>query len=254
MPEHDEFLQAIFDDPADHTTRLVYADWLEEQGDPGGELIRLRHVLSSLPARDRRRKQLLRRERELIALADEDWLILLERADWKIRYQALEIKSVYKSRWSAKTQSEIGRALRKFEGEIRHRLPRSYKAYAHVFGPGDMAEYFRIKVPLTRRKSYDLAAEHKRIWKACNQDWTGSDEWLKQAIFFGHNIEGEAVIWDTATVCDPLAHEYRVCWLNRLERIHRQADSFPAFIDDICLRVFDEEGLETPQRFTPYEF
>jgi uncharacterized protein (TIGR02996 family) len=36
-------LQALHADPADDTARLVLADWLEEQGDPRGELLRL-HV------------------------------------------------------------------------------------------------------------------------------------------------------------------------------------------------------------------
>jgi uncharacterized protein (TIGR02996 family) len=40
--EEAAFLRAIADDPADDTNRLVYADWLEERGDPRGEYIRLR--------------------------------------------------------------------------------------------------------------------------------------------------------------------------------------------------------------------
>jgi uncharacterized protein (TIGR02996 family) len=34
-------LQALHEDPADDTARLALADWLEEQGDPRGELLRL---------------------------------------------------------------------------------------------------------------------------------------------------------------------------------------------------------------------
>jgi uncharacterized protein (TIGR02996 family) len=35
------FLEAIRADPADATARMVYADWLDEQGDPYGEVVRL---------------------------------------------------------------------------------------------------------------------------------------------------------------------------------------------------------------------
>src|SRR5688500_10922713 len=35
------FLARIAADPFDDDLRLVYADWLEEQGDPRGELVRL---------------------------------------------------------------------------------------------------------------------------------------------------------------------------------------------------------------------
>jgi uncharacterized protein (TIGR02996 family) len=45
---HDDqgFLQAMQDDPADTSVRLIFADWLEERDDPRGELIRLLHTLT----------------------------------------------------------------------------------------------------------------------------------------------------------------------------------------------------------------
>jgi uncharacterized protein (TIGR02996 family) len=41
MTRESGFLRAILDNPADDTPRLVYADWLEERGDPRGEYLRL---------------------------------------------------------------------------------------------------------------------------------------------------------------------------------------------------------------------
>lgn len=38
-PEEEAFLRAITANPADEATRLVYADWLEERGDPLGEFL-----------------------------------------------------------------------------------------------------------------------------------------------------------------------------------------------------------------------
>lgn len=46
------FLQAILRRPDDDTPRLIYADWLEEQGDLRSELIRLQCELAALPAGD----------------------------------------------------------------------------------------------------------------------------------------------------------------------------------------------------------
>src|SRR5947209_1506964 len=40
-PKEGAFLEAIEANPDDDTLRLIYADWLEEQGDPLGEFIRL---------------------------------------------------------------------------------------------------------------------------------------------------------------------------------------------------------------------
>ena len=41
LPEEEPFLRAIAEGPDDEATRLVYADWLEERGDPLGEFLRL---------------------------------------------------------------------------------------------------------------------------------------------------------------------------------------------------------------------
>ena len=48
IPMHDEtaFLQAMQENPEDATLRLIFADWLEERGDPRSELIRLLHTLT----------------------------------------------------------------------------------------------------------------------------------------------------------------------------------------------------------------
>jgi uncharacterized protein (TIGR02996 family) len=65
---HDEaFLQAVLEAPDDDTPRLIYADWLEEQNDPRGELIRLQAQLARVGADDPRRPALEERERRLFA-------------------------------------------------------------------------------------------------------------------------------------------------------------------------------------------
>ena len=54
-------------DAGDDAARLVYADWLLEQGDPRGELIRLQCELAGCALRDPRRPAIRGRERELLA-------------------------------------------------------------------------------------------------------------------------------------------------------------------------------------------
>jgi formylglycine-generating enzyme len=46
MSSESDFLQAILAHPDDVSARVVFADWLEEQGDPRGELLRLLHTLT----------------------------------------------------------------------------------------------------------------------------------------------------------------------------------------------------------------
>jgi uncharacterized protein (TIGR02996 family) len=65
--EEGAFLRAIFKDPDDDGLRLIYADWLEEQGDPRGELVRLQCLLLNLGLTDPRRPELEERARLLAA-------------------------------------------------------------------------------------------------------------------------------------------------------------------------------------------
>lgn len=74
MPSHDAFLKEITANPEDLTPRLVYADWLDEQGDPRGEFIRVQCELARLDETDERYPDLLFRERELLAEHRLEWL------------------------------------------------------------------------------------------------------------------------------------------------------------------------------------
>ena len=68
------FLATILDDPVADGPRLVFADWLEEQGAPRAEFIRLQVELSRLPDRDPGRERLLDRISILQNLHMQDWL------------------------------------------------------------------------------------------------------------------------------------------------------------------------------------
>jgi uncharacterized protein (TIGR02996 family) len=73
MNYHDAFLRAILESPEDDTPRLVYADWLEEQGDPRGEFIRVQCLLARIREGDPQRRSLQRRERELLGEHGPKW-------------------------------------------------------------------------------------------------------------------------------------------------------------------------------------
>jgi len=78
--QEDRFIQAILADPEDVSIRLVYADWLEERGDPRDEFLRLESALSALPQDDERRGGLETRLQNLRASIDPDWLVILARS------------------------------------------------------------------------------------------------------------------------------------------------------------------------------
>src|SRR5438094_91305 len=75
MSSHEAFLQAILDDPADDTRRLVYSDWLEENGDPErAELIRIQCELARGVDDGPRLVALKTRERDLCRVNGPRWL------------------------------------------------------------------------------------------------------------------------------------------------------------------------------------
>src|SRR5688572_20997900 len=78
----DAFLADIIANPDDDGPRLVYADWLEDNGQPErAEFIRLQIELSRLPEHDGpRRAELEARERQLLEEHGEEWTGPLPRA------------------------------------------------------------------------------------------------------------------------------------------------------------------------------
>ncbi|MCE9567818.1 MAG: TIGR02996 domain-containing protein [Planctomycetes bacterium] len=70
-PDADAFVCAILRNPAEVTTRLIFADWLEEQGDPSNvawaHFIRLNAEIAKCPANSYERPKLERQRTELAA-------------------------------------------------------------------------------------------------------------------------------------------------------------------------------------------
>lgn len=75
MHIHPELMQAICEQPRDSAVRLVYADWLEERGDPRAEFIRVQVALASLPDEDPKRVELAAREQALLRECGERWML-----------------------------------------------------------------------------------------------------------------------------------------------------------------------------------
>lgn len=65
-PDEAALRQAVLESPEDDGIRLMYADWLEERGDPRGEFIRLQCHLARLPADHEDRETLVDRESALL--------------------------------------------------------------------------------------------------------------------------------------------------------------------------------------------
>src|SRR5438067_1670461 len=84
----DALLEAIRDEPSNDGLRRIYADWLEDNGEPDrADFIRLQLALARLPEDDPARLALLTRERGLLLRHERDWTLGLRHlADgWQFR-------------------------------------------------------------------------------------------------------------------------------------------------------------------------
>ena len=75
---HGAFLKQIIENPADDSPRSVYADWLEERGDPRAEFLRLQLRLHSSDKDDQQRNEIREQLRRLARKFDRDWVMQLE--------------------------------------------------------------------------------------------------------------------------------------------------------------------------------
>jgi len=65
MDRDEGFIQALLANPDDDSLRLVYADWLDDHGDPSGEFLRVVCALRNLTKDDKRWGPLWQRKHEL---------------------------------------------------------------------------------------------------------------------------------------------------------------------------------------------
>jgi len=75
MTHADAFLQDILAHPDDDAPRLIFADWLEEQGDSArAEFIRVQCALDGAELSPQRRTALMRRENQILDEWDKEWV------------------------------------------------------------------------------------------------------------------------------------------------------------------------------------
>src|SRR4051812_2844446 len=75
MPNARPFLEAVRDSPDDDAPRLVFADWLEEQGESArAEFLRVQCELARLSTFAARYPELHLRQLELLARHEADWI------------------------------------------------------------------------------------------------------------------------------------------------------------------------------------
>src|SRR5262245_7926962 len=110
MSDQAAFLEAIQADPDADGPRLVFADWLQERGDPRGEFVRLQVELARLADDDPRRPELAVREQRLLAHHASAWLDELPELPPGVEWGPFErgfVASVTAADWRAYTTAAI---------------------------------------------------------------------------------------------------------------------------------------------------
>jgi uncharacterized protein (TIGR02996 family) len=81
MPTEDDFLRKVHENLAEDTTRLVYADWLDEQGDgpskTKADFIRLEICMAAIPERSLNHIRFAKHRQKLAAALDSEWLAVI---------------------------------------------------------------------------------------------------------------------------------------------------------------------------------
>src|SRR5690349_20304098 len=93
VSDEEALLQAIWAEPDDDAPRLVYADWLEENGRPDrAEFIRVQCVLAGSGLTLSQRKRLRARQDELWSAHRQEWLGVLRGSSlpWRFHRGFLE--------------------------------------------------------------------------------------------------------------------------------------------------------------------
>ena len=94
MSSEREFVEAISRAPDDDAPRLVYADWLEERGDPRGEFIRTQCELATRACTPSRQAELRQREAELVAEFGSVWFEPFEKCKAKAVFRRGLIEAI----------------------------------------------------------------------------------------------------------------------------------------------------------------
>jgi uncharacterized protein (TIGR02996 family) len=79
MTDDESFVRALCERPDDETTRLVYADWLDDRADPRAEYLRTEAAWVALQPSDEQYRPLYRRVSQLAAQLDPEWFTAVSR-------------------------------------------------------------------------------------------------------------------------------------------------------------------------------
>jgi hypothetical protein len=140
--------------------------------------------------------------------------------------------------------------LNRYERESGFRLPLSYRAFVKVFGPGELGGDFRLRAPgYPDHPHADLGRSNAEIRAGLTKTFLSlfnDPDRVARMVFFCAPGGGDWIGWDPEDIRDAELHEYGIYEIGD-EEMEKVADSFPQFIEEVCLgpgnyRTFDPCG------------
>jgi uncharacterized protein (TIGR02996 family) len=157
MRDDEQFLRAIAESPADPAVRLVYADWLEEHGDPRGSYLRaeLKWARAREPATEENVRQLARS-------LDPVWVARVSRPPVGVCCDRVRFADPGEPRPTL-TPSDLDWIERRF----RLTLPADYRAFLLIHNGGNPnPDHFRIPGRRYDPGYYEAVNNLCSVWSA----------------------------------------------------------------------------------------
>jgi hypothetical protein len=154
------------------------------------------------------------------------------------------------------------RELERYEQEVNRRLPRSYREFCFVFGPGQIVFPFQFNIAAPGPETWRSLSECRYLndfaggSAAADSDDPQDISRLSRALYFGSDISLHFYFWDTGEITSAQEGEFAIYVLQRLGDIHRLADTYFDFITKTCLvdgTPGDDPTTERRRNFEPAE-
>jgi uncharacterized protein (TIGR02996 family) len=224
MSDDAAFLAAINAAPDDDATRLVYADWLDEQGRPGGEFLRIDCEIAALDPAQFEQREKLRASLRAEGVVNSFTLDTLDSYFWqrthlvaKLRVASRALEDDWMAAVSRVPVEEVNARAREIRSWLRRRVAVAEKPSGLLKWvnqpPGPQGWWQRIRRLLGRPRAsqwlpsfLDGHADRIRKWAEANlrpgdELWeydTGGESWAKLCGEMGYAIvrEGKVIDFD----------------------------------------------------------
>lgn len=133
--------------------------------------------------------------------------------------------------------------LNQYERAKGAKLPKSYRSYVQVFGPGYLTLpcYYCVCIPDAEAEEFNLEVLNSNVRPLIERpdspaiQFVSDMNQLKRAIFFATDIGTSRYFWDPEDIEDDATHEYGIYVMYRNYKVERLAASFWSFVNDVCL-------------------